>query len=225
MSSVVGKPPRPSADSEAKSIEASSSYYFALQRKRSKWGSSIQKPYLVLPQLPRRPVTPVTHITHKDLDIYLKPLLSNNWHVAVRKDAFDREILSMNKLFTIKDPESNTAFLDSLAQISKQENHHALITTDSASDIYVAVHTHQARVQHPDPVTGQLSTTKLPGLTLRDVRWAIQVENLHKEFLADGRAITTVPRRAAWMRQQSMQRLQREYPAVHIDTEGNEGHA
>lgn len=54
---------------------------------------------------------------------------------------------------------------------------------------------------------------RVPGLTSRDIRFAVNVERLHNTFLADERAITKVPVDSTSLQAWSMELLRRRYPA------------
>ena len=88
--------------------------------------------------------------------------------------------------------------------------HHARVTVDYAN-VHISAHTHVAyqRTSGADP---DAKPIKVPGLTSRDIRFAIKVERLHERFLGDERAVTKVPVDSASLQAWSMEQLRRRYP-------------
>jgi len=175
--------------------------------------SVVQKIALDLPEVVRIPGKKRTfHLNHEDLETLVRPLLSCHWHVArVGNVVDDLQAFSLNKLFRFKDFRSAVEFFDTLADIQEEENHHARVTVDYAN-VYVSAHTHVAYQRSSDTDT-DAKPIKVPGLTARDVRFAVKVERLHERFLGDGRAVTKVPVDSASLQAWSMEQLRQRYPA------------
>lgn len=182
-----------------------------------------------LPEVARMPTKKRTfHLNHGDLESHVWPLLSCHWHVGRVGDGADGlEVFSLNKLFSFNNFRSAVEFFDALADIQNEEvvssvrpdryvshaltndQHHARVTVDYAN-VYVSTHTHVA-YQHASDPDADAKPIKVPGLTSRDIRFAIRVERLHNTFLSDERAITKVPVEFATLQAWSMEQLRRRY--------------
>lgn len=88
--------------------------------------------------------------------------------------------------------------------------HHGHYACDYAR-IYVSVHTH-AGYCNTKTESGQWISELIPGLTLRDIRFAIRAERLHQKYLADGLAVTLVPFENERLQDWSIERLKLRYP-------------
>ncbi|KIM69673.1 hypothetical protein SCLCIDRAFT_719494 [Scleroderma citrinum Foug A] len=170
-----------------------------------------QSGFHFLPEVPRLPLGKTMHINHNDIETYFRPLIQCHWHVGrVRGAARDVEILTIDKLFRFKNFEVTVKFFNELADISLNENHHGHYACDYAR-IYVSVHTH-AGYCNTKTESGQWISELIPGLTLRDVRFAIRAERLHQKYLADGLAVTLVPFENERLQDWSIERLKLRYP-------------
>lgn len=173
--------------------------------------ASVQSSYEFLPEVPRIPLGKTMHINHSDIDTYFRPLIQCHWHVGrVRAAARDVEILTLDKLFRFKNFETTLKFFNELAEISLNENHHAHYACDYAR-IYVSIYTRAAYCNTPAE-SGQWISELIPGLTLRDVRFAIRAERLHQRYLADDLAITLIPFENERLQDWSIERLKLRYP-------------
>ncbi|KAH0828035.1 hypothetical protein J3R83DRAFT_3684 [Lanmaoa asiatica] len=175
--------------------------------------SDAQKIVLELPEVPRIPSRKRTfHINDEDLETLVRPLLSYHWHVGRVGDVVDDlQALSLNKLFNFKNFRSAVEFFDALASIQDEEEHHARVTVDY-SNVYISTHTHVAYQQRTSDADVDAKPIKVPGLTTRDIRFAVKVERLHERFLGDERAVTKVPVDSASLQAWSMEQLRRRYP-------------
>ncbi|KAG9316801.1 hypothetical protein JVU11DRAFT_2866 [Chiua virens] len=182
---------------------------------RSKNSSDVQTvaPDSNLPEVPHIPSRKRTyHLDHEDLETHVRPLLSCHWHVGrVGVVVGDLQVFSLNKLFSFKTFRSAIEFFDALADIQDDEDHHARVTVDYAN-VYISTHTHVAYQRTLD-ADADAKPKRVPGLTLRDVRLAVEVEKLHQKFLGDRRAVTKVPADSASLETWSMEQLRRRYPA------------
>jgi pterin-4a-carbinolamine dehydratase len=88
--------------------------------------------------------------------------------------------------------------------------HHARVTVDYAN-VYISAHTHVA-YQRTSSADTDTKPIKVPGLTARDIRFAVKVERLHERFLGDEHAVTKVPVDFASLQAWSMEQLRRRYP-------------
>lgn len=171
----------------------------------------VQSSFQFLPEVPRIPLGKTVHINHSDIDTYFHPLIQCHWHVGrVRAATRDVEILTFDKLFRFKNFETTLKFFNELAEISLNENHHAHYACDYAR-IYVSIYTHAAYC-NTQAESGQWISELIPGLTLRDVRFAIRAERLHQKYLAEGLAITPVPFENERLQDWSIERLKLRYP-------------
>lgn len=142
----------------------------------------------------------------------------------------DPQVFTLNKLFNFKNFRSAVDFFDALADIQNEEDvssirhdghvlldewhqHHARVTVDY-SNVYISTHTHVA-YQRTSDTDMESKPVRVPGLTARDIRFAIKVEKLHEQFLDDGRAVTKVPVDSASLQTWSMEQLRRRYPVSH----------
>ncbi|KAI6040213.1 hypothetical protein EDC04DRAFT_2677974 [Pisolithus marmoratus] len=151
------------------------------------------------------------HIQHGDIDTYFRPLIQCHWQVGrVRATDCDVEILTLDKLFRFKNFKTTLKFFNELAEISLNENHHAHYVCDYAR-IYVSVYTHAAYC-NSQAESGQWISELIPGLTLRDVRFAIRAERLHQRYLADSLATTPVPFEHERLQDWSIERLKLRHP-------------
>ncbi|KAI9571193.1 hypothetical protein HD554DRAFT_1993797, partial [Boletus coccyginus] len=136
-----------------------------------------------LPEVARIPTKKRTfHLSPEDLETHVRPLLSCHWHVDRVGDVVDDlQVLSLNKFFSFINFRSAVEFFDALADIQDEENHHARVTVDYAN-VYISTHTHVAyrRTSSADTDTKPI---RVPGLTARDIRFAVRIERLHERFL------------------------------------------
>ncbi|KAL4073810.1 hypothetical protein J3A83DRAFT_2623591 [Scleroderma citrinum] len=164
-----------------------------------------------LPEIPRIPLGKTMHIDHNDIETYFRPLIQCHWYVGrVKAAARDVEILTLDKLFRFKNFEATVKFFNELADMSLNENHHAHCACDYAR-IYVSIYTHSGYC-NTQTESGQWISELIPGLTLRDVRFAIRAERLHQRYLADGLANTLVPSENERLRDWSLEQLKLRYP-------------
>ncbi|KAI6134647.1 hypothetical protein EV401DRAFT_1903886 [Pisolithus croceorrhizus] len=186
-------------------------FYRAEPLPRGTKPTSVQSSFQFLPEVPRIPPGKTMHINHSDIDTYFHPLIRCHWHVGrVRAVARDVETLTLDKLFRFKNFETMLKFFNELAEISLNENHHAHYACDYAR-IYVSVYTHAA-YGNTQGESGQWISELIPGLTLRDVRFAIKAERLHQKYLANGLAITLAPFENERLQDWSIERLKLRYP-------------
>ncbi|KAF9241850.1 hypothetical protein BU15DRAFT_10342, partial [Melanogaster broomeanus] len=163
-----------------------------------------------LPEIPPVLNRRTMHINHQDLETHIRPLLSCHWHVGrVGGGVHGLEVLSINKLFSFKNFRSAVEFFDALADIQDEEDHHGRINVEY-SKVYISVHTHVA-FNPISSVTDDSKPIKVPGLTNRDIRFAVRVEKLHQQFLEDQRAVTKVPAESTRLQEWAMECLRQRY--------------
>jgi len=78
------------------------------------------------------------------------------------------------------------------------------------STVVISTHTHSAYIFRRLP-DGKYESRKVRGLTRRDVRFAMKIEELHEGFKVQGRALESVPAALGELQRQSMNILQRRY--------------
>lgn len=139
-----------------------------------------------LPKIPPLPTKPTPHITSEDVTTYIQPLVSRQWKVGhICPGVGENKILELNRRYQFKGFDDAMDFVRGVAVISRAEKHHAR-TVIEYDTVTIFLHTHTAyifyRIGEGEPVP-----KKVPGLTRRDIRFAIQVEELHETFKEKGR--------------------------------------
>ncbi|OAX41132.1 hypothetical protein K503DRAFT_535471 [Rhizopogon vinicolor AM-OR11-026] len=163
-----------------------------------------------LPDLPPFPGKPTLHISPEDITTYLQPLISRQWSVGrVKKGLDERDVLSLNRHFDFKGFNDVMDFVHGVADISREEKHHARILIEY-STVVIFTHTHSAYTFHRLP-DGKYESKKVPGLSRRDIRFAIKIEELHERFKAQGRALESVPTAHGGLQHRSMKLLLQRY--------------
>ncbi|KAH7923149.1 hypothetical protein BV22DRAFT_605137 [Leucogyrophana mollusca] len=163
-----------------------------------------------LPPLPPRQGKNTPHIYRSDIETYLHPLISHRWTIGhVHKGQGIREILSLNKHFEFSSFAAAMEFVNGVAAISESERHHAR-TLIEYKTVVTFLHTHSAHIDFGIP-GGKPNLRKVPGLTRRDIRLAIKIEQLHDEFMADGRAAPYAFRALGVLQKWACQLLKRRY--------------
>ncbi|KAG1900563.1 uncharacterized protein F5891DRAFT_1032620 [Suillus fuscotomentosus] len=163
-----------------------------------------------LPEIPPFPTRPTHHISLEDITTYIQPLVSRQWtvgHICTGVD--ENEILSLDRHYKFKGFNDVMDFVQGVADISRAEKHHARIVIEY-STVDIVSHTHSAygfdRVGE-----GELEPKKVPGLTRRDVRFAIKIEELHETFKERGRTVQSVPADLTQLQHRSMKSVLRRY--------------
>jgi pterin-4a-carbinolamine dehydratase len=163
-----------------------------------------------LPELPPFPPRPTLHISFEDVVAYIKPLVSHQWKVShVCAGVAEDEILSLDRRYRFKGFNDVMDFVQGVADISRAEKHHARIVIEY-STVDISLHTHSACTFHRTE-EGKPESKKVPGLTQRDIRFALKVEELHKTFREQGRAMQFVPAALPHVQRRSMKIVLRRY--------------
>ncbi|KAG1869769.1 hypothetical protein C8R48DRAFT_597567, partial [Suillus tomentosus] len=167
-----------------------------------------------LPDIPPFPTRPTLHISLEDIAAYIQPLVSRQWTVGhICTGVGENEILSLERHYKFKGFNDVMDFVQGVADISRAEKarikHHARIVIEySTVDIFS--HTHSAYAF--DRIgEGELEPKKVPGLTRRDVRFAIKIEELHETFKERGRTVQSVPADLTQLQHRSMKSVLRRY--------------
>ncbi|KAG2055358.1 hypothetical protein BDR06DRAFT_954129 [Suillus hirtellus] len=163
-----------------------------------------------LPEIPPFPTRPTLHISLEDITTYIQPLVSRQWTVGhICTGVGENEILSLERHYKFKGFNDVMNFVQGVADISREEKHHARIVIEySTVDIFS--HTHSAYAF--DRIgEGELEPKKVPGLTRRDVRFAIKIEELHETFKERGRTVQSVPADLTQLQHRSMKSVLRRY--------------
>ncbi|KAG2154356.1 uncharacterized protein EDB93DRAFT_154819 [Suillus bovinus] len=163
-----------------------------------------------LPEIPPFPTIPTLHISLGDVTTYIQPLVSHQWTIGhVSTGVGENEILSLEKRYKFKGFDDVMDFVQGVADISRTENHHARIVIEY-STVDISTHTHSAYAFHRVG-EGKPESKKVPGLTRRDVRFAIKIDELHETFKEQGRTVQFVPAGLAELQHQSMKSVIRRY--------------
>ncbi|KAI0072050.1 hypothetical protein K474DRAFT_1775748 [Panus rudis PR-1116 ss-1] len=134
-----------------------------------------------LPPLPSKPPYPCPHLTQAGVAELLTPLYHRRWTITrvvlkeQSKEKPNQEVkhpLALTKTFEFQGFNAAANFFQNvLTRIVRSENHHPKITIDG-SVVTVELHTHSAV-----PSTSESTPVKpFPGVTARDVRFAILLE-------------------------------------------------
>lgn len=141
-----------------------------------------------LPDLPPFPARPTTHISSEDVTTYIEPLVSHHWKVSrVNPGDSGSGTLSLDRRYNFNSFDDVMDFVQRVGDISRGEKHHARIVAEY-SKVEISLHTHSACILGFDR-EGNTEFRKVPGLTRRDIRFALKVEELHEKFKKLGRAI------------------------------------
>jgi len=100
-------------------------------------------------------------------------------------------------------------FVNGIAEISREEKHHARILLEYRN-VVIFTHTHSAYAFHRLP-NGRYESRKVPGLTRRDIRFAMKIEELHEKFKTQGRVLESASPELGMLQRMSMTTLQRRY--------------
>ncbi|KAG2043358.1 hypothetical protein BDR03DRAFT_941185 [Suillus americanus] len=163
-----------------------------------------------LPEIPPFPTRPTLHISFGDVTTYIQPLVSHQWKVGhVSTGVGEDEILSLDRRYKFKDFNDVMDFVQGVADISRAEKHHARIVLEY-NTVDISSHTHSAytfhRIGNEKP-----ESKKVPGLTRRDIRFAIKIEELHETFKERGRTMEFVSAALAELQRRSMKSVLRRY--------------
>ncbi|KAG1752861.1 hypothetical protein EDB19DRAFT_970713 [Suillus lakei] len=124
-------------------------------------------------------------------------------------ESTEDEILSLDRHYEFKGFNDVMDFVQGVADISRAEKHHARIVIEyNTVDIFS--HTHSAYTFH-HVEKGKSESKKVPGLTRRDVRFVIKIEELYETFKERGRATQFVPVALAQLQRRSMKSVLRRY--------------
>lgn len=165
-----------------------------------------------LPEIPPFPTRPTLHISLEDITTYIQPLVSRQWTVGhICTGVGENEILSLERRYKFKGFNDVMDFVQGVADISRAEKHHARIVIEySTVDIFSYTHSAYTfdRIGEGE---GEGEPKKVPGLTHRDVRFAIKIEELHETFKERGRTVRSVPADLIQLQHRSMKSVLRRY--------------
>ena len=136
-----------------------------------------------LPGLPALPeswsCTP--HISSDDINSHVRPLISRGWRIIPASESPETGVsLAMTSVYQFSKYKTAREFLNLLCDMSSEEKHHAKITLDHKI-VSVQFQTHTAHAAGVDSM-GNRVVYKIPGLTARDIRWAIRCERVRAEM-------------------------------------------
>ncbi|KAI0775279.1 hypothetical protein BD413DRAFT_534697 [Trametes elegans] len=132
-----------------------------------------------LPPLPPAPPYPCPVLTEEEIQHFVQPLLNRSWSKKALPAAESTEgrIPSvLEKVFSFEHRAALDAFLQDVQDVTEAENHHAdLDVKPEGPAVIVSVHTHTAL--WPPQYEGEKRRARVkPGLSLRDVRFAMLLE-------------------------------------------------
>jgi len=143
---------------------------------------------LPLPPLPNAPNYPCPYLTKEEIVRYLSPLYQQGWFIGSSEFTKDKRLPrdddaapELVKIFFFG-PEHHEAafeFAESVGNVQTAEDHHCTMLVDNES-VHIRTHTHSAR---PLPKTPDEKPPQSPGITLRDVRLAILIEQKFQAHL------------------------------------------
>lgn len=163
-----------------------------------------------LPEIPPFPTRPTLHISLEDVTTYIQPLVSRQWKVGhISTGVGEDEILSLDRHYKFKGFNDVMDFVQGVADISRAEKHHARIAFEY-NTVDISSHTHSAYTFHRVG-NGKPESQKVPGLTRRDIRFAIKIEELHETFEERGRTMEFVSAALAQLQRRSMKSVLRRY--------------
>ncbi|KAF9501694.1 hypothetical protein BDN71DRAFT_1500725 [Pleurotus eryngii] len=120
---------------------------------------------------------PTPWITAEDFERYMGVLNGNGWgirfssaHSKPSKSHPSRVVPELLKTYHFGSDECVVKFVEDLKELMSEENHHCILRVAN-TQVTIYTHTHSAR-----PALGSKNA---PGITLRDVRFAILVDSLH----------------------------------------------
>jgi pterin-4a-carbinolamine dehydratase len=175
-----------------------------------------------LPEIPPLPTRPTSHISLEDVTTYIQPLVSHQWKVGhIRSGISEDEVLSLDRHYKFKGFNDVMDFVQGVADISRAEKHHARITIEY-NTVDISSHTHSAYTFH-HVGKGKTEPRKVPGLTRRDIRFAIKVEELHETFKERGRTMEFVSAAFPHLQRQSMKSVLRRYSQKQAVAEMEDG--
>ncbi|KAI0729237.1 hypothetical protein C8Q72DRAFT_794696 [Fomitopsis betulina] len=145
--------------------------------------------------LPEAPKYPCPYLSQEEITKYLAPLYDQGWRIGsshftlqkhVAPSAQEAPELAKAFLFLPEREEAWIAFIEEVAKIQSQEDHHCTLLIDGAC-VHVRTHTHSARPL-VDENAKPGNALDRPGITLRDVRLATLIEEAFRPFLTAGAA-------------------------------------
>jgi len=152
-----------------------------------------------IPPLPSLPEYPVFQINDKELKDYVVPLYSRKWAILygykrciTNKDTWYKSAL-ISKMFEFSTFEATMDFVTEVARLAQAEDHYPNIAFERTK-VYYQSYTPSAFCNTQGASSEDLFERQQPGITLRDIRLAILVEdNFSRHFLGSGHALPGKP--------------------------------
>ncbi|KAH9930054.1 uncharacterized protein B0H18DRAFT_995014 [Fomitopsis serialis] len=145
------------------------------ERRREREANAKARGLLPLPPLPDAPNYPCPYLTKEEIVQYLSPLYQQGWFIGSSEFTADKRLPRGDDVAR----SSGVGFAESVGSVQTAEDHHCTMLVDDES-IHIRTHTHSAR---PLPTTRDAKPSKSPGITLRDVRLAILIEQKFQDHL------------------------------------------
>lgn len=141
----------------------------------------------VLPEKPAQEGYPCPHLTDKQVAEYLFPLYERGWGIYTKLPSDEKPAsLMLAKSITFLWHYPLVDLLQHLHSLSKQEKHHPRVHYELRS-LEIFLNTHSAIPKEPTEPVNLGRRDLVPGITLRDVRYAYFVEDALQPFYELGK--------------------------------------
>ncbi|EKM74590.1 hypothetical protein AGABI1DRAFT_133092, partial [Agaricus bisporus var. burnettii JB137-S8] len=154
-----------------------------------------------IPQLPK-PVAgwPSFWVIRKEVEEFLYPLYARGWGVGFYartnySSRHDRYVAHLNTDYAFANYSCASQFLADLAVTADEEKHHPsllFLRNSKRPTLSIYLHTDSAlrpRWHEEDPNASPPLSRRVPGITRRDLRFAILLEQLYDQYYHQGRAL------------------------------------
>ncbi|KAF8893566.1 hypothetical protein BD779DRAFT_1669840 [Infundibulicybe gibba] len=151
-----------------------------------------------LPPVPA-PVSgyPTPWIAKEDVEEYILPLYARGWGVEFKRQprthkshALNPPIACLVIHYGFSGYDSTISFLNEVVGIARSENHHPSIAIMNGKIPKMTLITQTDSAIRPEWEEGETQAArKMPGLTRRDLRFAVLVDTLYDTYVSDGRGV------------------------------------
>ncbi|KAG6865487.1 hypothetical protein C0991_002199 [Blastosporella zonata] len=170
-----------------------------IKAKKSKYKGEERAPALPELETPPRPEGyPTPWFTSQQFIDHILPLYQYGWHLGFQKmlqsDAVTNVLGDRN--FTFEDWNQGMAFINGVDVICREEDHHpiemSIILKNRIVTVTLALRTHSAI--RPEWIKRDERPLRISGVTMRDIRVAILIEDLYKSKFGGGAPSVLPPR-------------------------------
>ncbi|CAL1706629.1 unnamed protein product [Somion occarium] len=147
-----------------------------------------------LQQIPEKPKYPCPHLSDEEVETYLFPLYARLWSITqcdIEWNGALRKPLMLSKTMVFPSFTAAMGFAKDLVHKIEAEEHHPRLTIDN-NRVTVSTHTHSAIIPGISPDDKTSPYRKFPGVTLRDVRLAIEIELIYERHIFMDSSIAAV---------------------------------